>query len=132
MSNHQRLDDEMRWRIVGRLEAHQCQLCREFNLTPRVVCSLWKKLQDTGFVERKPEQGRPRTTTAREDRPLSIIARRNRGAKASQFSRHLYAAPGTRVSRVTVSQRLHERGLFTRKPAVSLPLTSTNRRVRLA
>ena len=87
---------------------------------------------DTGSIERKPGQGRPRATTATEDRYLSIIARRNRGATASQFSGDLYAATGTRVSRVTVSKRLHEIGLFARRPAVCVPLTSTNRRVRLA
>ncbi|GBN94781.1 hypothetical protein AVEN_93359-1, partial [Araneus ventricosus] len=57
--------------------------------------------------------------------------RRNRGATASQLSRDLYAATGTRVSRVTVSKRLHETGLFARRPAVCVPLTSTNRRIRL-
>ncbi|GBM72322.1 hypothetical protein AVEN_228484-1 [Araneus ventricosus] len=114
MSNHQRLDDGMRWRIVGRLEAgqSQVQICREFNLTPSVVCNLCKQFQDTGSIERKPGQGRPRATTATEDRYLSIIARRNRGATASRLSRDLYAATGTRVSRVTVSKRLHETGLF--------------------
>ncbi|GFU88650.1 HTH_Tnp_Tc3_2 domain-containing protein [Trichonephila clavipes] len=61
---------------------------------------------------REPGQGRPRATTAGEDRHLSIIVRRNRGATASRLSRYLYAATGTRVSRVTVSKRLHERGLF--------------------
>ncbi|GBN36419.1 hypothetical protein AVEN_112992-1 [Araneus ventricosus] len=133
MSNHQRLDDEMKWRIVGRLEAgqSQVQICREFNLTPSVVCNLWKQLQDTGSIERKPGQGRPRATTATEDRYLSIIARRNRGATASQLFRDLYAATGTHVSRVTVSKRLHETGLFARRPAVCVPLTSTNRRIRL-
>ncbi|GBM06186.1 hypothetical protein AVEN_167074-1 [Araneus ventricosus] len=133
MSNHQRLDHRMRWRIVGRLEAGQFQvyICREFNLTPSVVCNLLKQFQDTGSIERKPGQGRPRATTATEDRYLSIIARRNRGATASQLSRDFYAATGTRVSRVTVSKRLHETGLFAR-PAVSVPLTSTNRRVHLA
>ncbi|GBM04249.1 hypothetical protein AVEN_41057-1 [Araneus ventricosus] len=132
MSNHQRLDDGMRWRIVGRLEAgqSQVQICREFNLTPSVVCNLWKQCQDTGSIERKPGQGRPRAT--KEDRYLSIIARRNRGATASQLSRDLYATTGTRVSRATVSKRLHETGLFARRPAVCVPLTSTNRRVRLA
>ncbi|GBM70273.1 hypothetical protein AVEN_63920-1 [Araneus ventricosus] len=81
MSNHQQLDDGMRWRIVGRLEAgqSQVQICREFNLTPSVVCNLWKQFQDTGSNERKPGQGCPRTTMATEDRYLSIIARRNRG-----------------------------------------------------
>ncbi|GBM59725.1 hypothetical protein AVEN_40648-1 [Araneus ventricosus] len=134
MSNHQRLDDGLRWRIVGRLEASQSQvqICREFNLTPSVVCNLWKQFQDTGSIERKPGQGRPRATTATEDRDLSIIARRNRGATASHLSRDLCAATGTRVSRVTVSKRLHETGLFARRPAVCVPLTSTNRRVRTA
>ncbi|GBM29736.1 Transposable element Tcb2 transposase [Araneus ventricosus] len=98
MSNHQRLDDGMRWRIVGRLEAgqSQVQICRKFNLTP------------------------------------SVVSRRNRGATVSQLSRDLHAVTGTRVSRVTVSKRLHETGLFARRPAVFVLLPSTNRRVRLA
>ncbi|GBO43094.1 hypothetical protein AVEN_104872-1, partial [Araneus ventricosus] len=87
---------------------------------------------DTGSIKRKPGQGRPRATTATEDRYLSIIARCNRGATTSQLSRDLYAATGTRVSRVTVSKRLHETWLFAKRPAVCVPLTSTNRRVRLA
>ncbi|GBO13833.1 hypothetical protein AVEN_191936-1 [Araneus ventricosus] len=133
MSNHQHLDDGMRWRIVGRLEAGQpqVQIFREFNLTPNVVCNFWKQFQDTGSIERKSGQGRPRATTATEDRYLSLIARRNRGATASQLSRDLYAATGTRVSREIVSKRLHETGLFARRPAVYVLLTSTNRRVRL-
>ncbi|GBN89465.1 hypothetical protein AVEN_258463-1 [Araneus ventricosus] len=80
MSNHQCLDDGMRWRIVGRLEAgqSQVQICREFNLMPSVVRNSWKQFQDTRSIERKPGQGRPRATTATEDSYLSIIARRNR------------------------------------------------------
>ncbi|GBM10042.1 hypothetical protein AVEN_24023-1 [Araneus ventricosus] len=80
MSSHQHLDNGMRWRIVERLEAgqSQVQICREFNLTPSVVCNLWKQFKDTGYIERKPRQGRPRATTPTEDRYLSIIARRNR------------------------------------------------------
>ncbi|GBM11100.1 hypothetical protein AVEN_242986-1 [Araneus ventricosus] len=106
MSNHQHLGDGMRCQIVGRLEADQSQvqICREFNLTPSVVCNLWKQFQDTGSIERKPRQGRPIATMATEDRYLSIIARRNRGATASQLSRDLYAATGTHASRVTVSK----------------------------
>ncbi|GBN69017.1 Transposable element Tc1 transposase [Araneus ventricosus] len=109
MSNHQRLDDGM-----------------------RVVCNLWKQFQDTGSIERKPGQGRPIANTATEDRYLSIIARRNRGARSSLLFRDLYAATETRVSRVTVSKRPHETGVFARRPAVCVPLNSTNRRVRLA
>ncbi|GBN35430.1 hypothetical protein AVEN_274708-1 [Araneus ventricosus] len=125
MSNHERSDDGMRWRIVGRLEAgqSQVQICGEFYLTPNVVCNLWKQCKNTGPIERKPGQGCPRATRATEDRYLSIIARRNRGATAFQLSRDLYAASGTRVSRVTVSKRLHETGLFARRPAVCFHLS---------
>ena len=55
-----------------------------------------------------------RATTAREDRHLSLLARRYRGATASQISRELYAVTEKRVSRVIVSKRLNERGLFSR------------------
>ncbi|GFW51153.1 HTH_Tnp_Tc3_2 domain-containing protein [Trichonephila clavipes] len=77
-------------------------------------------------------QGRPRTTTAGEDRHLSITARSNRMATAYRLSRYLYAATGTHVSRVTVSKRLYERGLFARRPAVCVALTSMKRRVCFA
>ncbi|KFM59504.1 hypothetical protein X975_12997, partial [Stegodyphus mimosarum] len=120
MSNRQRLDDGKRWRIVGRLEAgqSQVQICRECNLTPSLVCNLWKQFQDTGSIKRKHGQGHPKATTAREDRYLSILVRRNRAAKASQLSRNLYAVTGTCVTRVTDSKRLNDRGLFARRPAV--------------
>ncbi|GFX58547.1 HTH_Tnp_Tc3_2 domain-containing protein [Trichonephila clavipes] len=94
-----------------------------FNLTPSIVCNLWN-----GSLERKPGQGRPKATTAREDQHLSIIVRRNREATTSKLSRYFYAATETCVSRVTV----HEKGWFARRPAVCVPLTSTNRRVHLA
>ncbi|KFM60781.1 Transposable element Tcb2 transposase, partial [Stegodyphus mimosarum] len=88
--------------------------------------------QDTRSIEKNPGQGRQRATTPREDCYLSISARPNRGATTSQLSRGLYAATGTRVTKVTVSKRLHERGLFARRPGACVPLTSTDRRVRLA
>ncbi|KFM69306.1 hypothetical protein X975_03074, partial [Stegodyphus mimosarum] len=86
------------------------------------MCNLWKQFQDTGSIERKPGQRRLRATMARKDCYLSILARRNREATASQLSRYLYAATGNRVTRVTVYKRLNERGLFARKPAVCVPL----------
>ena len=119
---------------MGRLDGgqSQIQICRELHAATSVVSILWKQFQDTGTIERKPGQGSPRATKALEDRYLSITARRNRHATSSQLARDFYAATGTRVSRVTVSRRLNERGLFARRPAVYDPLTSANRRVRLA
>ncbi|GFW72361.1 HTH_Tnp_Tc3_2 domain-containing protein [Trichonephila clavipes] len=93
MSNHQRLDNGMRWRIVTRLEAGQCQvqICRvQFN--PSIACNLWKQFQDTRSIKSKPGHGRPRVTIAKENHHLSIIAKRNRGATTSQLPCYLYEA----------------------------------------
>ncbi|GFY25988.1 transposable element Tc1 transposase [Trichonephila clavipes] len=62
-----------------------------------VGCNLWKQFQDTLTIERKPVQGRSRVTTAKEDRHLSITARRNRGATTTQLTHHSYAVTGTLV-----------------------------------
>ncbi|GFW68223.1 uncharacterized protein TNCV_1881031 [Trichonephila clavipes] len=114
MSNHQRLDDGMMWRIVGRLETGerecQVQICREFNLTPSFERNLWKQFQDTGSIERKHVQGRPRAMMAREDPHLSNIARRNRGATASRFSRYLHAATRTHISKLTFQKDFMREG----------------------
>ncbi|GFU83711.1 transposable element Tcb2 transposase [Trichonephila clavipes] len=55
MSNNQRLDDEMR------------------------------RITDTGSIERKPGQGRPRAMMARNDHHLSIIARRTEGLQLLSY-----------------------------------------------
>ncbi|GFY01890.1 protein KIAA0100 [Trichonephila clavipes] len=80
-------------------------------------------------IERKTGQGHPRATMAREDRHLLIIARHSGGVTASQLSRHLYTATGIRVSRMNVSKRLYACGLFARRSAAWVLLTSMNRRV---
>ncbi|GFV07463.1 hypothetical protein TNCV_1738181 [Trichonephila clavipes] len=63
---------------------------------------------DSGMrsIKRKPGQGSSKS----HDRHLSTIAKHMRGATVSQSSRYLYVATGSRVLRVAVSKRLHERG----------------------
>ncbi|GFW97766.1 hypothetical protein TNCV_1425291 [Trichonephila clavipes] len=62
-------------------------------------------------IRREKARSHPRATTAKEDNHLSIIARHKRDATTTQLSRELYAAIGTRVSRVTVSKRLYARAV---------------------
>ncbi|GBM10609.1 hypothetical protein AVEN_21929-1 [Araneus ventricosus] len=72
MSNHQRLDDGMRWRIVGRLEGgqSQVQICREFNLTPSVVCNLWKQFETVPGYRIHREKAWARSSCMQPQEPL--------------------------------------------------------------
>lgn len=132
MSEHHRLDDGMRWRIVGRIEAgqSQAQVARELDITPSVISNLWSQFKTSGTVCRRPGQGRPRASTANDDRYLVVSAKRQRTATPTQLSRDLAAATGTSISSKTVSRRLHERGLYARKPAICIPLTPSHKRAR--
>ncbi|GFV47499.1 transposable element Tc1 transposase [Trichonephila clavipes] len=88
--------------------------------------SLW-----TQFQQRMLGKSRPRATTTREDRYLFITVWHNRDATDSQLSCELYVAAETRVSRVTVSRRLHERGLLVRRPIVCVSFSFKHRIIRL-
>ncbi|GFS60122.1 transposable element Tcb2 transposase [Trichonephila clavipes] len=80
---------------------------------------------------RKVGVGRPRTTTAGEDRYIILQAKRGRRQSASVIALQLSTATGRQASRFTVARRLHKGGLFARRPECCLPLKVDHRRHRL-
>ncbi|GFX03463.1 transposable element Tcb2 transposase [Trichonephila clavipes] len=72
-----------------------------------------------------------RVTTPRQDRYLVISARRQRGSTARVLGSALTVTIGIRISRQTVYRRLNHAGLYARRPAVCIPLTSAYKRARL-
>ncbi|GFU62656.1 transposable element Tcb2 transposase, partial [Trichonephila clavipes] len=85
---------------------------------------------ETGNVIRRPGAGRPRATTSTNDRYIQLTARRNRSENATQLQRQLLLATGRRVSSQTVRNRLHEGGLYARRPMVCIPLTPRHHAAR--
>ncbi|GFW04259.1 transposable element Tcb2 transposase [Trichonephila clavipes] len=73
-----------------------------------VVARLWNRFQETG----------------------NLTACRNRTENATQLQRQLLLATGRRVSRQTIRNRLHEGGLYARRPMVCIPLTPRDRAAR--
>jgi transposase len=133
MSQRRRLEDSLRWRAIGRLEAGQSQteVALWLGVSRNVVSYLWKQFQQNGSIERRPVNGRPRATTVREDRFITITAKRNREFTARRLSNELASSSGTRISRFTIYRRLHAAGLYARRPMVCVPLTNSHRRERL-
>ncbi|GFX36595.1 transposable element Tcb2 transposase [Trichonephila clavipes] len=101
MSQQRDLPESMAWRVIGRLEPG-----------------------------RRPGAGRPRATTSTDDRYIQLTARRNRTENATQLQRQLLLATRRRVSSQTVRNRLHEGGLYTRRPMVCIPLTPRHHAAR--
>ncbi|GFW33946.1 transposable element Tcb2 transposase [Trichonephila clavipes] len=80
---------------------------------------------------RRPVPGRPRATTPAEDRFLALSARRRRTTTVPQLVADHFQASGRRISATTVRNRLHNAGLYARKPVVCVPLNGRQRRNRL-
>ncbi|GFV69478.1 hypothetical protein TNCV_2778931 [Trichonephila clavipes] len=99
MSNHQLSNDEMSWRIVGRLEAGQSRVqnSTEINYlnSSRILNQSRESLGKVVQQPRWPEK-------------IAIcrfLARPNREATAFRLCRYLCAAKRTRVIRVTVKKK---------------------------
>ncbi|GFS73614.1 dynamin-1, partial [Trichonephila clavipes] len=98
--------------------------------SPEVEARLWNRFQETGNVRRRPGAGRPRAITSTDDRYIQLTAHRNRTENATQLQRQLLLATGRKVSSQTVRNRLHEGGLYARRPMVCIPLTPRHRAAR--
>ncbi|GFY18808.1 HTH_Tnp_Tc3_2 domain-containing protein [Trichonephila clavipes] len=90
---------------------------------PDVISRLWQWFQDDGNISRRYSTGRHRVTTPNEVRYLAVTAKRNIQSTASDLSRQISSATGTKVSRQTVYRRLGLIALYARRPVKCTPLS---------
>ncbi|GFS92815.1 transposable element Tcb2 transposase [Trichonephila clavipes] len=119
--------------MIGKLEKGRTvtSVAAEFGINKSVVLHAWKAFQTTGTAVRKVGGSRPRTTTAGDGRYVILHAQRGRQQSASAIAQQLCTATGRQASRFSVARRLHEGGLFARRPERCLPLKVGHRRHRL-
>ncbi|GFY36716.1 transposable element Tcb2 transposase [Trichonephila clavipes] len=129
MAQRRQLDMFTKGRIIGMLESSrsQTEVSRISNVDQSVISRLWQSFQRTGDVTQQPVSGRPRVTTPRQDRYLVISARRQRGSSSRALGSALTVATGIRISRQTVYRRINHAGLYARRLAVCIPLTSAHK-----
>ncbi|GFV90635.1 transposable element Tcb2 transposase [Trichonephila clavipes] len=103
MSQRRRLPNSLRWRAVGWMEMglSQADAARRLNVSRSVVQRLWDQYQSEDSVSRRP-----------------LVADH-------------FQASGRRISATTVRNRLHNAGLYARRPVVCVPLNGRQRRNRL-
>ncbi|GFU41756.1 transposable element Tcb1 transposase [Trichonephila clavipes] len=111
------------WEIGG-----VTSVAAEFGIAHSIVSRLWRQFQTTGTAIRGFSSGRPRGTTPADDQYIVLQARRNRRQTAGEIARHTTQVTGRPISRFTVARRLHDGGLFARRPVRCIPLTPAHRR----
>ena len=92
---------------------------------------LWTKYRLTGTVIDRPRSGRPRRTTAREDRYIIMTSRRNRFMTSGTTATRLRVTTGVRITDQTVRNRLRAARLRGRRSYMGVPLTLRHRIARV-
>lgn len=128
-----RITQAKAWQVVGMWRAgrKQVQIARHFHLHQGTVSKIIKRYQRTRDVRPGTSTGRPRKTTAQEDRLLLRMCRRDRFKSANTLRDEWVQVINEPVSRSTVNRRLLHRGLQARRPAKKPSLTDVRRRTRL-
>ena len=131
-----KLSDQDRARVVGYVQSGRTELyvAGLFHVHPNTIGNLMRRWRQTGEVKDRPRSGRPRTTSAAEDRQIGLMALRRRATPAPEIrvnirARRRNGQQGLSVQ--TVRNRLREQGLRSRKPAMKTVLSPNHRRLRL-
>ncbi|GFW46551.1 transposable element Tcb2 transposase [Trichonephila clavipes] len=97
MARRNHLDDFTRGRMIRKQEEEGrtvTSVAAEFEINKSVVSLAWKVFQTTGTAVRKVGGGRPRTTTAGDDRYINLQAKRGRRQSVRAISQQLCTATG--------------------------------------
>ena len=103
---------------------------RELGVSHSCIRNVWRRFRETQSYSRRPGSGRPRVTSAVDDRYLTISVRRNPFHSASRIQNEFQQATHIRISTQTVRNRLREVGLHSRVPRVVPRMTAEHRRRR--
>ncbi|KAK7097717.1 hypothetical protein V1264_004653 [Littorina saxatilis] len=108
------------------------EVSRRLGVSHSVIQWLHQRFQTTGSAVERPRSGRPRCTDRRDDRYLQLLALRNRTNTRRTLIGNFRAATNVTISRMTVTRRLREVRLHSRRTVVRPPLTPRHRRARMA
>lgn len=109
----------------------QSEVSRRLGVNHSTISRLWQRLRRTGNTADRPRSGRPRVTTARQDRQIRLTHLRDRFQTATETALNTPGTHNNRIHPQTVINRLREFGIRARRPYVGTPLTARRRAIRL-
>lgn len=126
-----RLLQNDRWRAVGMLQSglSQREVAQRLNVHINTIGRLSNRFNRTRSTSDRPRSGRPRVTTARQDRYIQFVHLQDRFRPATVTARNI---PGLqRISGRTVRNRLREANLTPHRPAIRPVLERHHQTARL-
>lgn len=128
-----RLTRIQREQAIGRLHAGQRPrvIANDMHCSIRTIERLRERYNATTSTNDRPRSGRPRVTTARQDRHLHRQHLRDRFRTASESARQTIGTHQRPICAETVRRRLRTVNLSCRRPARGPILTVRHRRQRL-
>ena len=128
MAKRQKLEYYVRQAIVKlHKEKHTIiEISKKVKRSKSVVGRVVKSYNDTGKIVSAFKTGRPRKTSAREDRIMQRMSLKNRFKSCTEIKRVMNCTSCVNVSRPTDSRRLQEIGLFNRTPTKKPLVSSKN------
>ena len=109
----------------------QQQVATRFRVHKSTIQRLVLRLNATGRVDDRPRCGRPRVTSRRQDRFITLAHLRNRHLTATETARNTIGNANRRIDPKTVRNRLREGSIRSRRQYVGLPLTPQRRAHRM-
>ena len=107
------------------------KIAEKLKCSHSTVVRLLKKRRETGKVEDRARNGRPRKSTSREDRVLSRLSLANRKLTSPELAKRWTESCSVDVSSVTVRRRCLEIGLRGCKARRKPLMTSVQRKARV-
>ena len=132
MEKRQKPDNSVRRAIVKlNKEKHTIRkISEKVKRSKSVVGRVVKSYNDTGKIDSAFKTGRPRKTSAREDRIMQRMSLKDRFKSCTEIKRVMNSTSCVNMSRQIVSRRLQEIGLFNRTPRKKPLVSSKNKKKR--
>jgi transposase len=120
-----RLDTATRYIVIGRLHAGVSQnaVARLYNIHRNTMCRLLQRYQQSGSTTERQRSGRPRITSAAQDRYIRELHMRNRTVTARETASNV---PGLRSNIDTDSQKSSPWKRLTRQTSLLWRSTETS------
>lgn len=107
------------------------EVAHQFDINKSTVCRIASRYRQRNNVERKSGSGRPRKSTARQDRQMTKIVKIDPRKTAVDVTSYANEQLGVPIGVHTARNRLKEANLLARRPAKKPLISMVNKKKRL-